>query len=111
MLSTRFGRILFACFFCVALLLIGRNFYRKNLRASLLHAAVGGDAASVHALLSRGADPNSVDEYGQSPLMLMLSMNKPAAALDLIRAGASVNAAERTGDRPLDIALQLGNPT
>src|SRR5579871_2271961 len=48
--------------FLTALVLgwIGRDFYQRHLKASLIDAVEDGDSVRVHALLARGVDPNTI---------------------------------------------------
>ena len=43
-------------------------------------------------LLTAGADPNSANEFGKTPLMLAAHFDRPDSARRLIKAGADVNA-------------------
>jgi len=110
-----------------------------QLDRSLREAAAAGDSAKVEALLKQGADPNSVDSDGITPLMVSVvgdiervrgiavkgikeSWQKglpkviksmkgdPATALALLARGASVNTATRRGITALDLAALGGNP-
>gem|GEM_PF-5438792 len=54
-------------------------------------AAMGGDAAAITRLAKVGEDPNQLDNYGISPLVLALERDHFPAAEALVRAGADVN--------------------
>jgi ankyrin repeat protein len=110
-----------------------------ELDRSLREAASSGDAARVESLLKSGADPNSTDKDGITPLMIAVvgdiervrgvavkgladSWQKglgkviksmrgdPATARALIRGGAQVNAATPRGITALALASLGGNP-
>lgn len=72
----------------------------------LLQAASAcGYAGAVRLLLSMGADPNSVDQNGQTPLHLAFSNEQAAAAKALVGGGADMNATDREGMTPRDLML------
>jgi serine/threonine-protein phosphatase 6 regulatory ankyrin repeat subunit B len=106
---------------------------------SLREAASAADAARVEALLKAGANPNSVDRDGITPLMVAVvgdmdrvhgvavkgigeSWQKglpkvikamkgdPATAKALIKGGANVNAGTTRGITALHLAALGGNP-
>ena len=74
-----------------------------------LHAAVAiGDIAIVRALLARGADPNSRDALGCTPLHPAVKLDVAIALpllRELIQAGASPEIASASGETPLGLAL------
>ena len=111
-----------------------------QLDRSLREAAAASDAARVETLLKKGADPNSLDRDGITPLMVSVvgdidrvraiavkgiaeSWQKglpkiikamkgdPATAKALLKGGADVNAATPRGITALDLAALGGNPT
>jgi cytohesin len=60
-------------------------------------------------LLSLGADPNSRDLEGNTPLILAASDASNGAMRMLVRAGAKPNASNDRGDTPLMTAVARGN--
>lgn len=66
----------------------------------------------AHMLTSAGADANSSDIRGLTPLMLSVATEvaTPAKVRSLIAAGAEVNAKDRNGETALDWAMKYGNP-
>ncbi len=78
------------------------------------------DVAGVQAAISAGANVNSVDQYGQTPLMYAAgSSTNPDTLAELLKAGASLNAQTPTGwtalmyaardTKNLEVALLLMN--
>jgi ankyrin repeat protein len=76
-----------------------------------LHWAVRADAVDIARLLLRsGADVNSANRYGVTPLALA-AINGNAAMIELlIEAGADVRSAAREGQTALMTAARTGNP-
>jgi ankyrin repeat protein len=73
--------------------------------AKLMDAAQWGSAAAVKALLDQGADPNTRNDVGATPLMR--AVNDLAKTRLLIDRGANVNARSDDGRTPLLIAAGL----
>jgi ankyrin repeat protein len=73
--------------------------------AKLMEAAQWGSVAAVKALLDQGADPNTRNDVGATPLMR--AVNDLAKARLLIDRGANVNARSDDGRTPLLIAAGL----
>ena len=79
------------------------SFFNKNKR--LLKQAEKGNTRAVLRLLNRGADVNSTDEDGFSPLIEALRWQHQDTAEALISAGADVNHHDTLhGETPLTIA-------
>jgi hypothetical protein len=57
-------------------------------RTALMLATLRGQIKAVDALLAHGADPNTADAQGNSPLQIALAGDEPAIARALQRAGA-----------------------
>ncbi len=57
-------------------------------RTALMLATLRGQTRAVDALLASGADPNSADAHGTTPLQAALAGNQPAIIAALRRAGA-----------------------
>jgi ankyrin repeat protein len=76
----------------------------------LVDAARAGDAASVHALCARGADPNArAGTNGWTPLLHAVHKNQLASVAALADAGADLEAATSNGMTPLMMAAGYGN--
>src|SRR5581483_4178 len=85
---------------------------------ALLQAALQGDAAQVRRLLASGANPNTRDDQGATPLMLAVSLGTQtghdssvtpdyeAVVRALLAKGASVNAVDANGRTALFYALE-----
>lgn len=80
-------------------------------RTALHDACSGGKRATVEALLSRGANPNARNEYGQTPLLNAID-RRHSEVVPLVRtllaSGADCNASARNGERPLHRAARHG---
>ncbi len=77
---------------------LGQDPNVSNRSPALLHSSELPDK-TVRYLLEKGADPNILDEYGRS--CLVVSREKTATLMTLIWAGASVNYWKNTLDRGL----------
>lgn len=62
----------------------------------------------IDALATAGARVDSLNEYGQTPLMCAAEMNQPKAAKSLLKKGASLNTLTAHG-MPLHIAARDGS--
>ncbi|MBO9492598.1 ankyrin repeat domain-containing protein [Thalassotalea sp. G20_0] len=72
---------------------------------NLLDAASHGDLASVKALLEKGADIESVDQAGRTPLFLAVMLENPEVFNVLLGSGASINARDYSGETLLHQAV------
>jgi len=64
---------------------------------------------SISSLLKAGLDPNSIDNFGQTPLHYAIRMGNKRAMELLLEAGADPNAKEIThGNTPLHLAATIG---
>lgn len=64
----------------------------------------------ISALLEVGADPNSRDEYGSTPLHHSVGLRDLKMARILLDAGADANIQNDANDSPLYLAIQIFNP-
>lgn len=74
----------------------------------LLAAAAAGRAADVSRLIAAGADLDSRDPQGQTPLLLAVAGNHVAIAKALLAAGADLNAQAANRDTPWLLAGASG---
>ena len=70
MLQKHAARLVFALVVCVALIIIGRNLYRKHLSQELIEALHKHDHAKTLTLLQRGVDPNAPSANKNASLSL-----------------------------------------
>src|SRR5579871_4405013 len=63
----------------------------------------------LKTLLEHGAEPNSADDTGYTPLILATRANYPLSVSYLLQHGADVNARDPFGDTPLFLATFFGN--
>lgn len=67
------------------------------------------DRDVVRFLVRRGAQPNSHDNDGLSPLLISVSNQQRLLSRHLIDNGSDVNFASASGQLPLDVANEVGN--
>jgi ankyrin repeat protein len=89
---------------------LGEDINRKYcMETPLIGAAQKGHLQAVEALLSLGADINSVNDFGQTPLHRAVLASKSDVALRLIEAGADVSLMTSSNMTPLHLAAQTGD--
>ena len=76
--------------------------------ATLHHAAKEGDTQRVMALLEKGADVNTKDTEGNTPLHKAVESSHKELVELLIQEKAHVNARNSVGETPLNMAAQEG---
>ena len=83
----------------------GTDVHSKRGGRTLLHNAVSsrGRKEIVELLINKGANVNSKDVFGVTPLHLAALGGKTEIAKILIEKGANINARNRDGESPLDI--------
>ena len=79
-----------------------------DINSDLLKAAKKGDTAKVKALLKDGADPNTRNERGSTPLSLAATKGHDDAVKILLNAGADVDPRDGAGRTPLMWAAGAG---
>jgi ankyrin repeat protein len=89
----------------------GALHHRSRLREPLppLHDAVmNRNPGLLNLLLSKGGNPNEVDNRGRTPLHIAAGVGCRDCAVLLIQAGADVNARDKNGRTPLHYAVWYG---
>ena len=79
------------------------SFIKKIFKGTLHKACVKGNIEAVKQHLADGADVNTKDKYGWTPLRYAANGHKEIVRL-LIAKGADVNAKNNNGETPLDWA-------
>lgn len=79
-------------------------------QGTLHDAAEKGDSRLIRNLLADGADVDTRDDKGQTPLVVAIRHRQLRAAAELIAAGASLTVETRAGWTPLSVAVKSGNP-
>ena len=85
------------------------TYVSMGLDEELLEAAERGDARKVRELLERGANPNTRDEHGRTPLHAAAYHGHAEVARLLLEHGADVNARNDIGYTPLHAAAYYGH--
>jgi len=80
---------------------------RNMLDLLLVVNAAAGDRANVRHLLRSGADPNTSDSGGWTPLHLAAGLGHADVVRLLLGHGARTEARNRVGHTPLDLAIML----
>lgn len=84
--------------------------FDDKINGPLLSAVWSKVTVDAQKLIAYGADPNTTDNYGRTPLVFAITQDKLELAAQLIEAGAHVDQKDRqTGDAPLHIAAKKGN--
>ena len=80
----------------------------RNAKKSALHFAVCPECLeTVQILLKAGADPNAVNEAGETPLLLATEYKLKALMATLLEAGADANITSKNGVSPLKSAISV----
>ncbi len=77
--------------------------------AELLQAAFNGNAEAVKSCLDRGADVNSRNNNGATPLFLAAFQNRPDLVQLLLERGADSTIANNGGKAPREVAAREGH--
>jgi ankyrin repeat protein len=81
--------------------------YHSKTKRSLTEEAECGDEFSVQSWTKAGVDPNTVDEYGYTPLLNASVLGRLNAVVELVKVGADVNKKGSFGFTPLHAAAQV----
>jgi hypothetical protein len=76
----------------------------KEMNSRLLESSAMGDTTKIKEMLERGANINTRDRYGRTPLHISLETKNMEAAKLLINSGANVNAMDALEDTPLHLS-------
>src|SRR6185437_5101134 len=76
---------------------------------ALANASMNGDVNLMHALLTRGADPNARGWFGTPALHWRVHADDVEESKRLLKAGADPNGLTERGVSPLSIAIGNGN--
>ncbi len=91
-----------------ALIAVGQN---SPIDAALRQSAQDGDIVAVKAFIADGADVNSRDKTGKTPLLWVApARDNPEMVKLLVEHGADVNAHDYRGETALMIAASQSNP-
>ena len=95
--------------FCLVLMLMATAASGEEKPTKSLHqAAADGDIGQVRLLISRGADVNAKETYGQTPLHCAAHKGHKNVAEFLLAKGAHVDARDNAGRTPLHYAVGAG---
>jgi ankyrin repeat protein len=79
-----------------------------SVNARMLAAARAGDQTAVGRALADGASVNARNRVGETALVIALQNDRPALAMDMVKAGTDVNLAAVNGVTPLMAAAHAG---
>ena len=98
-------KLLLAMIFLIPAVLSGRS----STDQALIEATKLGDVDSVKSLIEKGADVNTENDWGCTPLHYAADSGYVDIAKLLIEHGADVNAKDSDGWTPLHYALKNGH--
>lgn len=81
----------------------------KPHNTQLYEAAERGDTEAVGSLLSKGANPDELNQLGWTALMMAVANGHKATALTLLESGANPNITNLIGRSPLMFAARYGD--
>ena len=79
-----------------------------SVNKELFHAVCQNNPACVKSLLQSGADVNTTDDTGATPLTIAFENQFDEVISILIAAGANVNSSSPFGQTPLSLAASYG---
>ena len=91
------------------LLLIPNLGHTDDMTKELLEAAKSGNVNSLEALISKGADVNSTDSSGNTPLNMAAKFEHIECAKSLLNSGADINLRNFENFSPLMWPAENGN--
>lgn len=91
------------------LLLAGVPLENRKIPVAVDLACGERDPRLLRNLLHRGISPETLNEYGQTPLQRCIILGNRRGALAVLRAGANPNTAYATGRTPLMVAAAVGD--
>jgi ankyrin repeat protein len=68
-----------------------------------------GGVMAIRRLITRGADANITNNFGDTPLMIALKQNRLFEAMALLAPTANINQQNQAGDTALILAIRLGH--
>lgn len=83
---------------------------KSGLNTWIHNASYNGDMEYITSLIERGADINSQNEYGQTPLWVAFNQGRISCARFLLKLGANPNTKDCYGDTLLHRFCQLKFP-
>ncbi|PJZ69673.1 hypothetical protein CH373_09250 [Leptospira perolatii] len=92
-------------------IILGTTFAAFSLSADankdLLDAAWKADLIKIKSAISKGASPNTKDEFGKTPLHYTVTSTKTEVTKYLLEKGANINAKDKDGETPLMTAAWI----
>lgn len=93
-----------------ALIRAGASLELPDKQTTLIHlAAHFGDIRVVHRLAKWGADPNALDQYGNTPAFIAAAYGQPEAIDALVQHGATLSKQNEKGLAPIHVAALKGH--
>jgi ankyrin repeat protein len=91
-------------FIIISFLFISCNSPPTDLNSSLIQAVKDGDIDRVRLLIAQGADINTRDNRGGTPLHWAVYYNRKEIAKLLLMQGADINIKDKNGLTAIDVA-------
>ena len=81
--------------------------YKMN--QALRKAVVAGQVREIESLIRKGADTNSADSQGRTPLILAVANGQSSAVGVLLKSNVGLTVTDASGNNPLLIAVRRGD--